>query len=77
MEEQTAEDNIKVKETEMRPCPFCGGKVEPLPEKEWDESITWGAYCNGDPDCFINSTNAHYETRDELIEAWNKRAKQV
>lgn len=51
-------------ETQLRACPFCGGKAELL---------------NGDPpiircvECFASIPGVYGETTDNLIEQWNTR----
>ena len=55
---------------ELKKCPFCGG------EAKWGmmESNHYVRCYN--PDCLIKPTTAlfrFYETKQEAIEAWNKR----
>ena len=49
---------------ELKPCPFCGGKAEMKSYTRF-----WVA-CD---DCL--SETSTYSTKEEAIEAWNRRAK--
>ena len=51
----------------LKPCPFCGGKAE----IEMDDDWYWNyhVFCQ---ECKIGTDC--YETADEAIEAWNRRA---
>ena len=58
---------VRAEIKELKPCPFCGGKAE----IEMDDSWYWNYHvlcqeCKIGTDC--------YETADEAIEAWNRRA---
>lgn len=48
--------------TELKPCPFCGGQAHIMHEGHW-------IMCE---DC--QSESGYYETKEETIEAWNRRA---
>ena len=47
--------------TDLKPCPFCGGKAHIIHEGYW---IMY-------EDC--QSESGYYETKEEAIEAWNRR----
>ncbi len=68
-------------EIELKPCPFCGGKAEVMHMDCTDHSdgsawTVWGVWCVDD----LNAEYSHghfidnYETRDEAVAAWNRRA---
>ena len=52
---------------ELKPCPFCGGEAE----IEMDDCWYWNyhVFCQ---ECKIGTD--YYDTADEAIEAWNRRA---
>ena len=52
---------------ELKPCPFCGGEAE----IEMDDCWYWNyhVFCQ---ECKIGTD--YYNTADEAIEAWNRRA---
>ena len=57
--------------TEMKPCPFCGCTVNIGPS-------CWGntfAILHPDNDCLFRGVESglSYDTREELIEVWNRR----
>lgn len=65
----------------LKPCPFCGDNHPQVAEDEYslggDDGETgygWFAYCNSTIDCFAKI--GPYNTREEAIAAWNRRAKQ-
>lgn len=71
---------------ELKPCPFCGGEAsphgyqhfgKPLTETFWkgDRPITKAYFCNC-PSCGVSNicSGIGYETREEAIAAWNRRA---
>ena len=55
-----------MKEVELKPCPFCGGKAEMLnySDNEWLVHCT---VCDG-------MVERWRETEHEAIEQWNRRA---
>lgn len=60
-------------ETELKPCPFCGGMASVggyVYEIGASEYTTHDAECN---DC--HATTFEYPTEEEAIEAWNRRTK--
>lgn len=54
--------DFTLKEQELLPCPFCGGKGEMVCDGFWFIQCT---------DCFCEGASS--ETKEEAIEAWNKR----
>lgn len=60
----------------LKPCPFCGGEavVECHDEDYGDD---WIVSCiNLDGECEITPHTKFYETKQEAIEAWNRRSNQ-
>ena len=60
-------------EIELKPCPFCGSSNVTL-EVEYGSDCGYGfgghtVICNN---CGVQTI--YYETKEEAIEAWNKRA---
>lgn len=63
---------------ELKPCPFCGGKARHKTAKYqtysygvWTVKEWHAIYC---PPCHVGQKNRNYETFQECIEAWNRRA---
>ena len=54
--------------TELKPCPFCGGKNIDLSEAGLKTDV-WFVQCW---DCY--ATFPHFDSETEAIEAWNRRA---
>lgn len=52
--------------TELKPCPFCGGEAE--------VNMLLGNYCITCKYCMGAIAPAPYQTKDEAIKAWNRRA---
>lgn len=57
--------------TELKPCPFCGGKVELRPKMDKDDE-TYFILCT---QCFMWFEKFAYRARSEkaIIEEWNRR----
>lgn len=51
---------------ELKPCPFCGGKAE--------TNLLLGNYCITCTRCMGAIFPARGMTKEEAIEAWNRRA---
>jgi Lar family restriction alleviation protein len=65
---------------ELKPCPFCGGKARRkygnynllgaygtrAEDRQWH-----GVYCFN---CGVSQPKKKYSTKEEAIEAWNRRA---
>ena len=53
---------------ELKPCPFCGGEAKVF--GNYDDS-EYHANCTNNECgcCWVN----YYETKEEAIEAWNRR----
>lgn len=57
-------------ETQLKPCPFCGGRAE------------MAGHCNGmsftagcaNPDCPVGPVTPYLGDEQEAIAAWNRRA---
>lgn len=63
---------MTMSKVELKPCPFCGGKswVVKIPNESNKKYVV---VCKDD-DCGASLGN-YSETREEAINAWNKRAK--
>ncbi len=67
-------------DVELKPCPFCGGKVEPFK----DDHNKFGIECSNcqmyfgievEAGCkLIEGWHSTFNTLDSMIEAWNRRA---
>ena len=61
-------------ETELKPCPFCGGKAL-LEEFSVRKGFEACIVCS---DCLVTMSTITYDTQEEAIEAaiedWNRRA---
>jgi len=57
-------------------CPFCGGKAdfECVENRLSPDFCFWSVGCmNSEVDCIAYQMMAHYNTKGEAAEAWNKR----
>ena len=62
------EEELKKLENETKPCPFCGMKPQVV-----KPSFMWSIGCQT-INCFCNiGMNPLFKTKEEAIEAWNKR----
>ena len=64
-------------DSELKPCPFCGAKEfdEDEPLNVWfvsEDDDEWRVECDR---CGANTGWFNRQSREEAIEAWNKRAK--
>ena len=63
------------KEVELKPCPFCSGKLHIVGEK----TIGWNIGCTN-PDCLVwlpeLNKNDFYTRKEDVIKAWNTRPPQ-
>ena len=67
--------------SELKPCPFCGGKVEikqdtryPRSGKYKDEAVKAYEVICPNYDCIIyNADNKYFLTEEEAAKAWNSR----
>ena len=57
---------------DLKPCPFCGGEADILEHQYQGCFTTYGVVCL---DCY-SGTDWSFETEDEAIAAWNRRAKE-
>lgn len=56
--------------TELKPCPFCGGKNAWVAENRMDDLfIGYNVHCNG---CGVETN--YTKDKDKAIESWNRRA---
>lgn len=65
--------------TELKPCPFCCGKAK----RKWGRYNLLGAYGTAETyrewfavfceSCKVGQPSRHYTSRQEAIEAWNRR----
>ena len=56
-----------MKETELKPCPFCGGRGL-LWESRVRRTLSWYVYCEN---CYIRTVL--FDNLDESVETWNRR----
>lgn len=56
---------------DLKPCPFCGSEAEIIDYK--DEYLEQIVTCRNSF-CKVNPNTHFFETREEAIEAWNRRA---
>lgn len=74
--QETVEGSTTIKQLELKPCPFCGGKTI----KGNDRHPMLGIGTKGDfvgcsnPDCKFKPI-AYFDSMDESIKAWNNRAR--
>ncbi len=55
--------------TKLKPCPFCGGRPEVQPYREWPaDGIRYEVVCE---DCFCGT--ARWLSKSIAIERWNNR----
>jgi len=57
---------------ELKPCPLCGSKTAPTPTREIRASFIWCYRGKGGCGC----STGMWESREEAIAAWNRRAQQ-
>ena len=53
-------------DTELKPCPFCGGKATIMENNHYTDM--WTVMCKN---CY--SEIDRYHTKESAIEAWNRR----
>lgn len=59
---------------EIKPCPFCGGNAFASCEEYPTGEKAWHIYHMNDGNCFIDDCIVgDYETKEEAVEAWNRR----
>ncbi|MBQ9564189.1 MAG: Lar family restriction alleviation protein [Synergistaceae bacterium] len=55
----------------LKPCPFCGGEAV----LDFVDDDAWYVHCiDYDGDCDMRPHTKSYETPEEAIEVWNRRA---
>ena len=57
---------------ELKKCPFCGSKAYAYKSKNFLGQEYWGIECESN-ECIVHTMVADYSTKEEAIEAWNKR----
>ena len=55
--------------TELKPCPFCGGKMQLFRNYNYD--MVLGVYEHEPKECILNNLIL---ANEEQIKAWNRRA---
>ena len=66
------EQEVRKYTTQLKPCPFCGGKVNTT----WNTKYDWQIACENES-CFLHEDVILYkafETEEAAVEAWNRRA---
>ena len=56
---------------QLKPCPFCGSKAE-IEHKR--NLLTWIVQCSNQSCPASYMIGADYETEEQAIDAWNRRA---
>lgn len=59
------------KQTELKPCPFCGG--EAIIEESKNGKL-FAVYCNNDDECNVHAFTKYFDTKEEVAKIWNTRA---
>jgi Lar family restriction alleviation protein len=70
-----------MKETELKPCPFCGGEAKLIisTSTKWfsddEKTIYFKVRCNSEDASCIGTSVNHWEyTKERAVESWNRRA---
>lgn len=63
---------MSAKTTELKPCPFCGGKAEMVSDV-FDGRQVWFVQCPW-ADCEVSVESFDRDTPQEAAELWNRRA---
>lgn len=59
---------------DLKPCPFCGGKVKITNIKDYDNEDFYMVYCEECPASTCFGTESF--TKEGAVEAWNRRVKE-
>ena len=59
--------------SELKPCPFCGGKAE-LHKVEFSNELQVNLMVYTVACCMCNATTSYYVYADHAVDAWNRRA---
>lgn len=60
---------MKENKTELKPCPFCGGKAELVGTGNFCGNCAYSVSCTS-----CNCNTDWLANKKEVVEAWNKRA---
>lgn len=65
-----------MKEIKLKPCPFCGNENPTLAEiRSWVVgNFVWFVGCENEGCYFGDSLGETFDSKEEAIEAWNKRS---
>lgn len=63
-----------MKNPDLKPCPFCGGKASIFAFEQPDGSITYEVDCENDG-CEVSACTMMHDTREQAAAVWNRRAK--
>lgn len=59
--------------SELKPCPFCGGKAI-VRDATYGANISATVVYCGNKECVIKPSTAYRRVRKKAIEEWNRRA---
>ena len=63
-----------MEETELKPCPFCGGKATLIKSKTiFTFADSFCVSCDEDNDCYVRTRTPFRLSKDEAISIWNRR----
>jgi Lar family restriction alleviation protein len=75
------EKGKKMKENELKPCPFCGGEAvlyhQSSKYTDYDGDYVHCMHCGCRTklfECFNGTGKTHEDTEREAVNAWNRRA---
>jgi Lar family restriction alleviation protein len=60
--------------TELKPCPFCGGKAELVKDRmALSFADSFFIRCDN-ADCYVKPQTPHRLSKDDAVNIWNRRA---
>lgn len=59
---------------ELKPCPFCGQRDAGVRDHHGYYSVCCGYWSDGKPSSHCRQDWGEFETEDDAINAWNRRA---
>lgn len=59
--------------SELKRCPFCGGEAELY---HAEATNCWYVYCKDETGCSASIDKGFFNSKEEAIAAWNRRAKE-